>query len=55
MLIAWVIERRLQNMMTLQTNNITLKDIGSIHDWGTTFGIKELRTMSHWISAFNTI
>ena len=26
---------------------------GSIHDWGTTFGTKELRTtsMSHWTSA----
>ena len=25
---------------------------GAIHDWATTFGTKELRTMSHWISAF---
>ena len=26
--------------------------IGAIHDWGITFGTKELRTISHWISAF---
>ena len=26
--------------------------LGAIHDWGTTFGTKELRTMSHWISMF---
>ena len=25
---------------------------GGIHGWGTTFGTKDLRTMSHWISAF---
>jgi hypothetical protein len=26
--------------------------IESIHGWVTTFGTKELGTMSHWISAF---
>ena len=26
--------------------------LGAIHVWGTTFGTKELRTMSHWILAF---
>ena len=31
--------------------NVLLIIKGSIHDWGTTFGTKELRTMSHWISA----
>ena len=31
---------------------ITLSIIGSIHDWGTAFGIKEPRTMLHWISTF---
>ena len=25
---------------------------GGIHGWGTTFGTKDLRTMSQWISAF---
>ena len=28
------------------------KSYGSIHGWGTTFGTKDLRTMSHWISVF---
>ena len=26
--------------------------LGSVHGWGTTFGTKELRIMSHWISTF---
>jgi len=30
----------------------SLNAIGCIHGWGTTFGTKDLRTMSHWISAF---
>jgi hypothetical protein len=28
---------------------------GGIHSWGTTFGTKDLRTLSQWISAFITI
>ena len=32
--------------------NITFDDNGSIHGWGTTFRTKDLRTTSHWISAF---
>jgi hypothetical protein len=29
--------------------------IGGICGWGTTFGTKDLRTMSHWVSEFITI
>ena len=42
-------------MNRAQTSACSMCGSGSIHDLGTTFGTKELRTMSHWILTFITI
>jgi hypothetical protein len=39
--------------MAIKDYAITQKTLlGGIHSWETTFGTKDLRTMSQWISAF---
>ena len=51
----WIIDIALETLLPplhFSRTILVYELMGPIHGWGTTFGTKELRTLSHWISTF---
>ena len=44
------LELAITKYQKLEEKNVDM--MGGIHGWGTTFGTKDFRTLSHWISVF---